>query len=168
MTTQSAPRAGRPLRALLLVVGLAAALAVGCGGPSGSSASGQAASATLADTLDKLRLIGRDECATHPSATIYPRCTRFLRELENALNSVKNEAKELPQAGSINGAVQPIESAMDDFTQRGCAPPPGQPPSGTGGPVDAPCVADLTEVQSGLRQLVAVLSPVVSEGATPR
>ncbi|WP_214366757.1 hypothetical protein [Pseudonocardia sp. H11422] len=168
MSTLSASRARTRVRAVLLVLGLVAVLTVGCGDRSGSPASGRAASAALADTLDKLRLIGRDECGTHPPATIYSRCTRFLRELDNALNSVKSESEGLAQAASINGAVEPIESAMNDFTQRGCAPPPGQPPSGTRSPEEATCVADLAQVQVGLRQLVAVLAPVVSQSATPR
>lgn len=155
------------LPVVLLAVGLAVLPAAGCASANQQNpASGPAQSLSLADALDKLEAISQDECETQPPATVYSGCTRFLTELANTLNSVRSEAAGLPQSAAVTAAANTITSAINDFNQRGCAPPPGLPPS-AGAATQAPCVTDFARIQAGLRQLIAVLSPVVSRSATP-
>ncbi|WP_028928491.1 hypothetical protein [Pseudonocardia asaccharolytica] len=136
------------MAALLVVIGCAPA-------PGGSGAPGAPQAASLTHLVRKLGSIAKDECQTHPAADIYPRCARFVAQVENAAAQARSVVEGRPQEATIDAAAGRVGGAIDRFTGDGCLPGPG------GEPPSSPeiCGPDLARLQEELRGLLGALGP---------
>lgn len=135
------------LAVLLVAAGCGSSNAVQVSGPEPTLPNGVVPSATLDDLRTKLASISQDECARDDPAGIYPRCGRFIGEVEAALPAVRDRA---PRAAASADAVQEGVSA---FTSVGCVAAPNAGPAGD----PATCAPALASVQQDLRTMVATV-----------
>lgn len=145
------------LLASLLAPVVTVAVVAGCStGPAtiGERTGSPAAPTTDARTSDRTEALRtkfafylRDGCATDDPARVYPRCSRFVTEIRNALPQVRRDA---PDAAGQAGAT---EVALDRFAAAGCTGAPGSLGAGDA----ASCGAALAQVQREVRALAAAL-----------
>jgi hypothetical protein len=148
-------------RLLLAVPVLLLALS-GCGEsaaparPAGPGDAPAAANTSLTDLQTKLASIAQDECATtkNPGA-VYPRCGRFVREVQNSTPAARADSAGLAIEPGVRSAADAVDAAVDQMARDQCTTPVG---AGNPGPPET-CGPDLEALQAAVKALVTALGP---------
>jgi hypothetical protein len=146
---------------LVLVVPVLLLALSGCGesaAPARPAGPGDAPTerTSLADLQTKLASIAQDECATTKNpAAVYPRCGRFVREVQNSTPAARADSKGLAIEPGVRSAADAVDAAVSQLARDQCTTPVG---AGTPGPPQA-CGPDLEALQAAVRALVTAVGP---------
>ncbi|MCW0213760.1 MAG: hypothetical protein OJJ54_10400 [Pseudonocardia sp.] len=145
---------------LLVAVPVLLLALAGCGEsaaparPAGPGDAPAAVSTSLADLQTKLASIAKDECAlTKDPAAVYPRCGRFVREVQNSTPAARADSAGLAIEPGVRAAADAVDAAVDQMARDQCTTPMG---AGTPGPPEA-CGPDLVALQAAVKALVAAV-----------